>query len=342
MADAKEKLTIGVVESKGSLVVKEREAIPQPGRGEVLLKVEACGICASDHLTVDELMGVKFPRIPGHEIVGIIQKLGENCHERLKVGQRVGVGWTGGYCSGCNACKEGDFITCEKHLITGLSVDGGYATHTIARQEACVPIPDGLTPEEAAPLMCAGVTTFNALRNQGAKPGDLVAIQGIGGLGHLGIQYANKMGFKVVAISSTSDKKELAKKLGAHHYIAASEVKSVPEELKKLGGARVILCTAPDSKAMGDLIYGLQRNGVLVVVGADPTPIPVSGIYLLSMRCRVQGWPSGTGKDMEDTLKFSLLTGVRSINEIYPLAKAQEAFKATMAGKTRFRAVLKA
>jgi len=211
----------------------------------------------------------------------------------------------------------------------------------LARQEVLVPIPDGMTAEEPAPLMCAGVTMFNSLRNQPVKAGELVAVQGIGGLGHLGIQYANKMGFKVVAISNKADKKELATKLGAHHYIAASEVKSVAEELQKLGGAKVVLATAPDSKAISDCVGGLCRNGVLLVVGADPRPLQISPLALIGGRIRIQGWPSGGPKDWEDTLKFSLQSGIRSMNEIYPLSKAAEAYKNTMSGKTRFRAVLK-
>jgi 2-desacetyl-2-hydroxyethyl bacteriochlorophyllide A dehydrogenase len=337
MADAKA-VKCACVEKKGELTLKE-QALREPGPREVLIKIEACGVCAGDHLTVDGLFpGLSFPRVPGHEVAGKILKVGEGVRAELKVGAHVGVGWLGGYCGTCDACKDGDFICCSSHLVTGISSDGGYASHMIARQEAVIVIPEGLNSVEAAPLMCAGVTVYNSLRNQPIKAGELVAVIGIGGLGHLAIQFANKMGYNVVAISSTGDKKEWAKKLGAHHFIASSEVKSLAEELQKLGGAKVVLATAPDSKSISDVLGGLARNGVILVLGSPNQPIQVPAIPMIMNRLRLQGWPSGRPRDVEDTLKFSIQTGVRSKVQEFPLSKAVEAYKA--GGKVQGRAVL--
>jgi len=339
-AEAKDVAHAWVVEKKGEAVLKEKP-IPAPGAGQVLIKVEACSICAGDHITVDGMFpGLTYPRIPGHEIAGKVLKVGDGCSDRLKEGMHVGVGWCGGYCNICEACRDGDFVCCKKHWVTGIHSDGGYATHMVAREEAVVVIPEGLTSEEAAPLMCAGVTMYNSLRNQPVKAGDLVGVIGVGGLGHLGIQYANKMGFKVVAISSTSDKAADAKKFGAHHYIAASECKNIGEELQKLGGCKLILATAPDSKSMSDAISGLARNGTILIAGASFQPMQITPLSLISNRIRIQGWPSGRPKDVEDTLKFSVLSGVRSVNEVMSLSKALEGYKRSNAGKARFRGVI--
>jgi len=318
--------------------VKE-QAIREPGKGEVLIKVEACGVCAGDHLTVDGLWpGLQMPRIPGHEVAGKILKAGEGVRAELKVGAHVGIGWMGGYCGSCDACKDGDYVCCASHTVTGISYDGGYATHMIARAEAVVLVPDGLSSVEAAPLMCAGVTVYNSLRNQPVKAGELVAVIGIGGLGHLAIQYANKMGYNVVAISNSNEKKDWAKQLGAHHFIAISEVKSLGEELQKLGGAKVVLATAPDSKTISDVIGGLARNGTILVLGTPNQPIQVPAIPFIMHRLRLQGWPSGKPRDIEDTLKFSAQTGVRAQTSEFPLSKAVDAYK--NGGKVRGRVVI--
>ena len=324
---------------KGPLEVVERE-ISEPGAGQVRVKVEACGICHSDSMTKEGLWpGIHYPRVPGHEVVGTIDAIGNDVSGWTK-GQRVGVGWHGGHCGYCDSCRRGDFVTCQVALqIPGIAYDGGYAEYMIAPSGALAQIPDGLSAVDAAPLMCAGVTTFNPLRNSGARPGDLVAILGIGGLGHLGIQFAAKMGFRTVAIARGMDKEPLARKLGASSYID-SKTQDPSTELLKLGGARVILATATSGKAMTAVLGGLGVNGKLVIVGAADEPLEVPAIPLILGRRSIMGWPSGSSIDSQDTLEFSALTGVRSMNEIFPLERAAEAYEHMMSGKARFRAVL--
>ncbi|MFZ1886807.1 MAG: alcohol dehydrogenase [Candidatus Binataceae bacterium] len=328
------------VNSAGGSFESKEEAIPEPGGGYVRVKVQACGVCHSDALTKEGAWpGIVFPRAPGHEIAGVIDALGL-ATDPWKIGDRVGVGWHGGHCGRCESCRRGDFITCVKLQIPGISYDGGYSEYVSVPMEALARIPDGLAPEEAAPLMCAGITTFNALRNSGARPGDLVAIQGIGGLGHLGVQFASKFGFETVAIGRGADKKDLALKLGARSYIDAGS-QNVAKELVALGGARAILATAPDGKAMGSLIDGLGVDGKLVLIGASPEPFAVSSLQLLMARKSLIGWPSGTSKDSEDTLKFAAANGVRPMIETFPLERAADAYERMMSGKVRFRSVLK-
>lgn len=322
----------------GNFELVER-SIPEPGRTQVRIKVEACGICHSDVLVKEGLWsGLQYPRIPGHEIAGRIDAVGEGV-SNWKPGQRVGVGWHGGHCFVCDPCRRGDFILCRNEKITALSFDGGYAEYMLAPAEAVAAMPDDLPAAEAAPLMCAGITTFNPLRNAGARAGDLVAVQGIGGLGHLGIQYARQMGFHTVAIGRGGDKEPLARKLGAHDYIDTA-AGSATDALQKLGGARVLLATAPDSKSMSALLDGLAPGGKLVVVGVGPDPLSVFPLQIVLSRRAIQGWPSGTAKDSEDTLKFSALTGVRPMIEKYPLQKAAEAYDQMISGRARFRVVL--
>ncbi len=318
--------------------IVERE-IPEPGTGQVRIKVKACGVCHSDVLTKEGgLPGIQYPRVPGHEVAGVIDEVGAGVSE-WKKGQRVGVGWHGGHDNTCLSCRRGDFINCENMQIPGISYDGGYQEYMVAPVEALVAIPDSLGDVEAAPLLCAGITTFNALRHSGALPSDLVAVQGIGGLGHLGIQFASKFGYKVAAIGRGPENATLAKKLGASVYID-SEATNAAKELQKLGGARVILATAPSSKAMSELIDGLGPNGKLVVVGASFDPIEVTPAQLIFGSHTIQGWASGTPTDSEDTLRFAELTGVRPMTETYPLEKAAEAYARMMSGKAEFRVVL--
>ncbi|HET6436951.1 MAG TPA: alcohol dehydrogenase [Anaeromyxobacter sp.] len=314
--------------------------IPEPGAGEVRIAVEACGICHSDQLVKDgHWPGLDYPRVPGHEVVGRVDAVGTGV-AAWSVGQRVGVGWHGGHCFVCEACRSGDFVCCEREQVSGISRDGGYAEFMLARQEALAAVPGALDPVAAAPLLCAGVTTFNSLRNSGARTGELVAVQGIGGLGHLGIQYARKLGFHTVALSHGADKRALALELGAHAYLDQEAGEDLAE-LRRLGGARVILATAPNAQLMTRLIDGLGRNGILLVVGAVPDPIQVSPLQLIGGRKRVQGWPSGSAKDSEETLAFSALHGVASHNEVFPLERANEAYARMMSNKARFRAVLR-
>lgn len=313
--------------------------VPQPGPGTVRIKVEACGICHSDVLVKEgRWPGIQYPRVPGHEVAGRIDAVGATVTQ-WTVGQRVGVGWHGGHDFVCDSCRRGDFVLCANEKITGISFDGGYAEYMIAPAEAVALIPEDLPADEAAPLLCAGITTFNSLRNAGARPGDLVAVQGVGGLGHLGIQYAQRMGFRTVAIGRNKDKEPLARKLGAHHYIDTA-AGDPAKELQALGGARIILATAPDAKSMEGLIGGLGPNGKLLVVGASSDPMAVNGLLLISGRKSIQGWASGTAKDSEDTLNFSALTGVRPMIEKYPLEKAAEAYERMIQGHARFRVVL--
>jgi D-arabinose 1-dehydrogenase-like Zn-dependent alcohol dehydrogenase len=322
----------------GDFEIVERE-IPKPGAGQVRIKVQACGVCHSDMLTKEGAWpGIQYPRVPGHEVAGIIDELGAGVSV-WKKGQRVGVGWHGGEDGTCPSCRRGDSRNCQNLKITGISYDGGYQEYMVAPVEALAAIPENLSDVDAGPLLCAGITTFNALRHSGALPGDLVAVSGIGGLGHLGIQFANKFGYKVAAIGRGSDKAALAKKLGATLYIDSKSTNAV-EELKKLGGARVILATAPSSKAMSELIDGLGPNGKLVVVGAAAEPIEVTPIQLISGSRSIQGWSSGTPTDSEDTLRFAELSGVRPMTETFPLEKAAEAYARMLSGKAKFRVVL--
>jgi D-arabinose 1-dehydrogenase-like Zn-dependent alcohol dehydrogenase len=322
----------------GDFQIVERE-IPKPGAGEVLIKVQACGVCHSDVLTKEGAWpGIQYPRVPGHEVAGIIDEVGAGV-SGWKKGQRVGVGWHGGHDNTCLSCRRGDFRNCRNLKISGISYDGGYQQYMAAPVEALVAMPESLSDVEAAPLLCAGITTFNPLRHSGAFPGDLVAVQGIGGLGHLGIQFANKFGYKVVAIGRGSENAALAKKLGASVYIDSKSTNAA-QELQKLGGAQVILATAPNSKAMSELIDGLGPNGKLMVVGATFDPIEVTPIQLISGSRTIQGWAAGTPADSEDTLRFAELTGVRPMIEAYPLEKAAEAYARMMSGNAQFRVVL--
>jgi D-arabinose 1-dehydrogenase-like Zn-dependent alcohol dehydrogenase len=318
--------------------IVERE-IPNPGAGEVRIKVQACGICHSDVLTKEGAWpGIEYPRVPGHEVAGIIDELGAGVSD-WKKGQRVGVGWHGGQDNTCPSCRRGDFRNCRNLKIPGISYDGGYQQYMVAPVEALAAIPESLSDAEAAPLLCAGITTFNALRHSGAMPGDLVAVQGIGGLGHLGIQFANKFGYKVAAIGRGAGNAALAKKLGASVYIDSKAVNAA-EELQKLGGAQVILATAPSSKAMSELINGLGPNGKLMVIGAAFEPIEVTPIQLIMGVRSIQGWAAGTPTDSEDTLRFAEQSGVRAMIETYPLEKAAEAYARMMSGNAQFRVVL--
>jgi D-arabinose 1-dehydrogenase-like Zn-dependent alcohol dehydrogenase len=318
--------------------VIERE-IPQPQAGWVRIKVQACGICHSDSLVKEgHWPGLQYPRVPGHEVSGVVDAVGAGVAQ-WKPGQRVGVGWHGGHCGHCDACRSGDFFGCQAALqITGISFDGGYADYMVAPAIALALMPDGLSPVEAAPLMCAGITTYNALRNSHARPGDVVAVLGLGGLGHLGVQYAVKMGFKTVGIARGRDKEPLARKLGAHHYID-SQAQDPAAELLKLGGAKVILATVTNGDAMSAVQGGLGVNGTLMVIGAAPS-MQVSPLLLIGGRRSVKGWYSGTAIDSQDTLAFSVLTGVRSMNEVYPLERVAEAYERMTSGKARFRVVL--
>ncbi len=313
--------------------------IPQPAAAQVRIRILACGICHSDVLTKENMWpGMTLPRVPGHEVAGVIDELGADVTNWTK-GQKVGVGWHGKHCSRCLPCRRGDFTSCERLQVTGIHFDGGYQQYMVAPIEGLAALPDDISPEEAAPLMCAGITTFNSLRHSGALPGDLVAVQGIGGLGHLGIQFASKFGYKVVAIGRSPANAVLAKKLGAASYIDSS-TGDAAQELLKMGGARVILATAPSGKSMSPLVNGLGPNGVLLVVGASPDAIEVGPLQLISGRKRIQGWASGIPTDSEDTLRFSSLTGVRPMIEKFALAKANEGYERMMSGKAEFRAVL--
>jgi len=329
---------VQVSRPKGPFELVERE-IPEPGAGAVRIKVQACGVCHSDSVTKEgRIPGIQYPRVPGHEVVGVIDALGPRV-AGWKVGQRVGVGWNGGYCGYCDPCRRGQFYGCQiAGQTTGVTYDGGYADYMVAPASALAAVPDGLSAEEAGPLMCAGLTTFNALRNSGALPGDLVAVLGLGGLGHLGVQYAAKMGFKTVAIARGSDKGTLAMKLGAQHYID-SQAQDPAAELIKLGGARIILATVTDGAAMSATMGGLGNEGKLMVLGAAQS-LEVSPLFLIFGSRSVAGWYSGTSIDSQDTLSFSVLSGVRSMNEVFPLEQVNEAYERMMSGRARFRVVL--
>jgi D-arabinose 1-dehydrogenase-like Zn-dependent alcohol dehydrogenase len=333
------KMKIAVVTKPGAdFEIQERD-IPQPPAGHVRIKVQACGICFSDDVTKEGLFpGIAYPRVPGHEVSGIVDETGAGVTV-WKKGQRVGVGWNAGHDGTCDSCRRGDFALCVNGKVSGVSYDGGYAEYMIAPTEALARIPESLDPIHAAPLLCAGITTFNALRNSGARPGDLVAVIGIGGLGHLGLQFANKFGYQVVAISRGKENAELAKKLGAHIYIDSTATDAAAE-LTKLGGARVILATVPSSKAMSSIIGGLGPNGKLLVVGADLESIVVPTTKILFARNSIQGWNSGSSIDSEDTLRFADYSGVRPMIEAFPLEKVNQAWARMTSGKAQFRVVL--
>ncbi len=328
---------VQVSKANGPFEVVERD-IPEPGPGQVRIKVEACGICHSDAFVKSGgFPGLAFPRIPGHEIAGRVDAVGANV-KTWKKGDRVGVGWHGGHCFECDACRKGLFINCQNGQITGISFDGGYAEYAVVPQAAVARIPEKLDAADAGPLLCAGITTYNALRNSGARPGDTVAVQGIGGLGHLAIQYAAKMGFRTVAISRGADKEELARQLGAHEYVDTQKG-TAAEGLKKLGGADLVLATAPNSEAIASTVDGLKSRGKLLIVAAPFEPVQISAVALLSGKT-VAGWPSGSAIDSEAAMAFSALTGVRPRIEKFKLEQAEEAFAKVMANKVRFRAVL--
>lgn len=322
----------------GALELVERD-VPAPGAGQVLIKVQACGICHSDSLTKEgQWPGLQYPRVPGHEVAGVIDTLGAGV-EGWKAGERVGVGWHGGHCGHCANCRRGYFVVCEKGQVPGISYDGGYADYLVAPVEALARMPAELNDVDAAPLLCAGITTFNALRNSGARAGEVVAILGIGGLGHLGVQFARRMGFNTVAIARGEDKAPLAKQLGAHHYID-SRAQNPADALKALGGASIILATVTNADAMTATLGGLALNGKLIILGVADKPIEVPPVQFIMGRNAVQGWPSGSSADSEDTLAFSALADVKPMIETYPIERAAEAYDRMMSGAARFRVVL--
>jgi|SRR5579863_493071 len=325
----------------GPFEIVERE-IPEPGAGSARIKIRACGICHSDSFTKGgHWPGIQYPRVPGHEVAGVIDAIGPGSLG-WRVGQRVGVGWHGGHCGYCDSCRRGDFVTCQTApLVPGIAYDGGYAEYMIAPLAALALIPDELSAIEAGPLMCAGITTYNSLRNSGARPGDLVAVLGMGGLGHLAIQFAEKMGFNTVAIARGKDKELLARKLGARRYID-SRAQDPAAELARLGGAKVIIATVTSGEAMNSTLGGLGVNGKLIVLGAADEPLKIPATLLISGRRSVMGWPSGTSIDSQDTLAFSVLNNVRSMSELFPLERAAEAYERMMSGQARFRVVLTA
>jgi D-arabinose 1-dehydrogenase-like Zn-dependent alcohol dehydrogenase len=331
--------SIQVSKANGPFEIVDRD-IPEPSEGHVRIKVRACGICHGDSITKQGLFpGIQYPRVPGHEVAGVVDEVGKDVIE-WKPGQRVAVGWYGGHCGHCESCRRGDFLMCKYAQVSGISYDGGYSDYMIAPRVALAEIPKELSYADAAPLMCAGVTTYNALRHSGARVGDVVAILGIGGLGHLGIQFAAKMGFETIAIGRGKEKEEMVRKLGATHYID-TRLQNAVEELNKLGGAEVILATVPSGKAMSAVLGGLAINGKLIVIGAAADEgIEVPPLLLISGRRSIKGWPSGTSIDSQDTLCFSVLSGVRSMNEVFPLERASEAYESMMSGKARFRCVL--
>jgi D-arabinose 1-dehydrogenase-like Zn-dependent alcohol dehydrogenase len=329
---------VEVQQAGGPLVLVERDT-PEPGPGEVRIKVQACGICHSDSFVKDGTWpGIEYPRVPGHEVIGLVDAIGANV-QGWNIGHRVGVGWHGGNCGFCNACRRGDAFACETEtLVTGVTSDGGYADYMLAPAETLARVPDELSAVEAAPLMCAGITTFNALRNSGARPGDVVAVIGIGGLGHLAVQFAAKLGFDTVAIARGQDKAPLARQFGAHHYID-NAAEDPAAALQRLGGAKAVLATVTSAEAMNSVQGGLGINGTLIVIGAVDS-LTVAATPLLLGRRSIRGWYAGTSIDSQDTLAFSALTGVRSMNEIYPLERAAEAYQRMISGDARFRIVL--
>lgn len=329
---------VQVPQAKGPFEIVERE-IPEPGPGSIRIKVQACGICHSDSLTKEGYFpGIQYPRVPGHEVVGVVDAVGSGV-AGWKPGERAGVGWNGGYCGYCDSCRRGYFFACQTATyITGITSDGGYADYMVARSEAVARVPEGLSAEEAAPLMCAGLTTYNCLRNTAARGGDVVAVLGLGGLGHLGVQYAAKMGFKTVAIARGQDKGPLATKLGAWRYIDTKS-QDPAEELRKLGGAKVILATVTAGDAMSAVAGGLGVNGTMMLIGAAPS-MQISPVQMIAGQNAVQAWYSGTSIDSQDTLAFSVQSGVRSMNEVVPLEKASEGYERMERGEARFRVVL--
>jgi len=328
------------VTAAGGTFEMVQKQFPEPAPGQVRIRVKACGVCHSDSITKQGLFpGIAYPRVPGHEIAGVIDAVGSGEH-LFKVGQRVGLGWHGGHCNYCIPCRRGDFILCENGQISGISFDGGYADYVVAPANAVAFMPDELNDEDAGPLLCAGITTYNSLRNSGARPGDTVAILGIGGLGHLGVQYAAKSGYRTVAIARGQDKAPLAKQLGAHVYIDSTKQDAMAE-LQKLGGAAVILSTVTDAATLAVAVNGLAPNGKLIIVGVPEKPLDVNTLPMILGRRSIVGWPSGTGMDCEDTLRFSALAGVRPMIETFPIEKAADAYERMMSGKARFRAVIK-
>ncbi|MGW5124075.1 alcohol dehydrogenase [Streptomyces sp. NPDC004069] len=325
----------------GPFEIAEREAA-EPGPGQVAITVEACGVCHSDSFFVDAaLPGITFPVVPGHEIAGRIEQLGEGTRDQdWRVGDRVAVGWFGGSCHHCTPCRRGDFVVCPNLKVPGWSYDGGFAERVIAPVDALARIPDAVAATDAGPMACAGVTTFNGLRRSSAQPGDLVAVLGIGGLGHLGVQYAVAMGFETVAIARGADKADFAKQLGAHHYVDSTTDTPVADALQSLGGARTVLATAGSSEAAAATVDGLSPRGELVVIGAAPEPLGISPLQLITGGRIVRGHPSGTARDVEDTMAFSALHGIRPMTEVVPLDQAGEAYRKMLAGAARFRMVL--
>jgi len=337
MAETKTGRYAQVVKKGGPLEVVTRE-VPEPGVNQVRVRVQACGVCHSDSVTMYGIFPIQYPRVPGHEVVGVVDAVGEGVTQ-WKVGQRVGIGWYGGHCGKCEPCRRGDHICCVILQIPGVTYDGGYADYVVAPAMALATVPDSLAGADAGPLLCAGITTFNAIRNSGARPPDVVAILGLGGLGHLGVQYAAKMGYTTVAIARGADKATFAHELGAHYYID-NAAQDVSAELQKFGGAKAIIATVTDADAMSTAIGGLGHQGKLVILGVPGDPLKVPAIPLVMQKREVVGWPSGTSIDSEDTLKFSALFGVKALIEKYPLDKAPEAFDRMMSGKARFRVVL--
>lgn len=322
----------------GPLEMVERP-IPQPGPREVRVKVQACGLCHSDSLTKDgHWPGISYPRVPGHEIAGVIDAIGGDV-PRWTPGHRVGIGWLGGYCGYCDACRRGIFIACANQRVTGITIDGGYQEYVLVPFEGLAAIPDEVAAVDAGPLMCAGITTFNALRHSAARAGDTVAVVGIGGLGHLAVQFAAKMGFRTIAIARGAEKGPLAKQLGARHYID-STAEDPAAALQRLGGARIIVATATSAQAMAASLGGLAVDGRLVVLGADFAPMPLNTASLIGRRSGIYGWPSGSSIDSEDTLRFSAMSGVRPMTETYPLEQAQQAYDRMMSNRARFRVVI--
>ena len=329
---------VQVTRPGGPFEMVERE-IPEPGPRQVRVKVQACGLCHSDLATKEGLWpGIEYPRVPGHEIAGVIDAVGSEVPQWLP-GQRAGVGWLGSYCGYCESCRRGSFVTCSNQLSSGITMDGGYQDYVLVPFEGLALIPDELSPVDAGPLMCAGITTFNSLRNSIARAGDTVAVLGIGGLGHLGVQFASKMGFRTIAIARGQDKEPLARELGAHHYID-SQAGDVSEALQKLGGAKIVLATATSADAMAAAVGGLSIDGRLIVLGADFKPMPLATAGLIGRRTGVYGWPSGSSIDSEDTMRFSAMTGIRPMTETFPLEKVSEAYDRMMSNKARFRVVL--
>jgi D-arabinose 1-dehydrogenase-like Zn-dependent alcohol dehydrogenase len=322
----------------GDFKVVQQE-FPEPGPGHVRIRIQACGVCHSDSITKYAVFpGISYPRVPGHEVAGVVDAVGADVPV-FKPGQRVGLGWHGGHCNYCVPCRRGDFILCENGQISGVTFDGGYADYVVAPANALAFIPDDLSDVDAAPLLCAGITTFNSLRNSGARPGDTVVILGIGGLGHLAVQYAAKSGYRTIAIARGEEKAPLARQLGAHVYIDSTK-QDPATELQKLGGAAVILSTLTNADALAAAVNGLGPNGKLIINGVPDKPFELNTVPLILGRRSIVGWPSGTGMDSEDTLKFSALAGIKPMIETYPLEKAAEAFDRMMSGKARFRVVL--